>query len=93
VDGEVEWGGGGGDTARQRIPVELFMAGDILFYAITLGKEDFATWWCNWCHLFKTKWQAADHQVGILWNMESLKAHALRIESDTVILNFVQDIC
>jgi hypothetical protein len=37
------------------IPMELFMAGDILFYAIVLGKEGFATWWCNWCQLFKTK--------------------------------------
>jgi hypothetical protein len=31
--------------------LELFMAGNILFYAIALGKEGFArTWWCNnWC--------------------------------------------
>jgi hypothetical protein len=78
VDGEVKWGGGGGDTARRTIPVELFMAGDILFYTIALGKEGFATWWCNWCQSFKTEWQVADHQVGIPWNMESLKAHALR---------------
>jgi hypothetical protein len=56
------------------------MAGDILFYAVALGKEGFATWWCNWCQLFKTEWQAVDHQVGIPWNMESLKAYALRIE-------------
>jgi hypothetical protein len=55
VDGEVEWEGGGGDTARQTIQVELFMTGDILFYAIALGNEGFATWWCNWCQLFKTK--------------------------------------
>jgi hypothetical protein len=53
MDGEMKWGGGRGDTARQTIPVELFMAGDILFYAIALGKEGFATWWCNWCQLFK----------------------------------------
>jgi hypothetical protein len=53
MDGEMKWGGGRGDTVRQTIPVELFMAGDILFYAIALGKEGFATWWCNWCQLFK----------------------------------------
>jgi hypothetical protein len=73
--------------------VELFMAGDILFYAIALGKEGFATWWCNWCQLFKIEWQAADHQVGIPWNMESLKAHFLRIESSAVNLDCVQDVC
>ena len=95
VDGEVEWGGGegGGDAARRTIPVELFMAGDILFYAIALGKEGFATWWCNWCQLFKTDWQSTDHQLGIPWNMESLKAHATRIESGDVNSNCVKDIC
>jgi hypothetical protein len=55
VDGEVEGGGCGGDTTRPTIPAELFMAGDILFYAIALGKEGYAIWWCNWCQLFKTK--------------------------------------
>jgi hypothetical protein len=90
VDGEVEWGGGGGDTARRKIPVELFKAGD---RAIALGKEGFATWWCKWCHVYKTEWQAADHQVGIPWNMESLKAHALRIESSALNLNYAQDVC
>jgi hypothetical protein len=68
------------------------MAVNILFYAIALGKEGFTTWWCNWYHLFKTECQAADHQVGICWNMESLKAHALRIESGAVNLSCVQDV-
>jgi hypothetical protein len=95
VDGVVEWGGGGGggDAARRTIPVELFMAGDILFYAIALGKEGFATWWCNWCQLFKNDWQSTDHQRGIPWNMESLKAHASRIESGAVNLRSVLDVC
>jgi hypothetical protein len=79
--------------SKTTITVELFMAGNLLFYDIALGKEGFATWWCNWCQLFKTEWQAADHQVGIPWNMESLKAHALRIESGAVNLNCIQYVC
>jgi hypothetical protein len=93
LDGEVEWGGGGGggeDANRQT--VELFMAGDILFYTIALGKEGFATWWCNWCRLFKTNWQSTDHQIGIPWNMDLLKAHASTIENGTVSLSSVQDV-
>jgi hypothetical protein len=84
VDGEVEWGGG-----RVRHSKTNDSSGD----AIALGKEGFATCWCNWCQLFKTEWQAADHQLVIPWNMESLKAHALRIEIGAVNLNCVQDVC
>jgi hypothetical protein len=86
-------GGSGGDKVIQTIPVELFMAGDLLFYTMALFKEGFATWWYNWCQLFKTEWQTADHQVGIALYMESLKAHPLRIESGAVNLNCVQNVC
>jgi hypothetical protein len=68
------------------------MAGNILFYAIALDKEGFATWWYNWYQLFKPNWQSTDHQLGIPWNMESLKAHASRIESGTVNLSSIQDV-
>jgi hypothetical protein len=88
-EGLVGWGGQQGDD--QTIPVEIFMAGDILFYAIALGKEGYATWWCNYCQLFKTNWQATDHQLGIPWTMESLKQHASNIECGSIDLNNVQE--
>jgi hypothetical protein len=71
------------------IPIEIFMAGNILFYAIALGKEGFATWWCNWCKLFKPEWQAVDHQVGVPWTMVALQEHATLIQSGAVNLNSV----
>jgi len=58
-DGEVELGRVEGATKIVRI--ELFMAGDILFYSAALRKEGFSTWWCSLCRLFKTKWQEAGH--------------------------------
>jgi hypothetical protein len=93
-EGSVEWGAPPHSTApsTRTIPVEVFMAGDILFYAIALGKEGFATWWCNWCQLFKTRWQAVDHQLGIPWNLESLKQHATQIENGSVDLSSVQEV-
>jgi hypothetical protein len=39
------------------IPINLFMAGDILFYNMVIGKEGFSTWWCCFCKLFKNDWQ------------------------------------
>jgi hypothetical protein len=43
--------------------------------------------------LFKTHWQAVDHQLGIPWNLESLKEHASRIECGLVDLSSVQEVC
>ena len=39
------------DTSRKFIPIELFFASDILLYAIALGKEGGAGWWCTYCKL------------------------------------------
>jgi hypothetical protein len=69
------------------------MAGDILFYAIAIGKEGFATWWCNWCKLFKPEWQAVDYQVGVPWTMDALQENATKIESGLVNLNSVHAMC
>ncbi len=96
VEGSVVWGDppphSTGPSAKT-IPVEIFMAGDILFYAIALGKEGFATWWCNWCQLFKPEWQAVNHQVGIPWTMDALQKHATLIQNGSVNLNSVQAMC
>jgi hypothetical protein len=95
-EGSVGWGEPpphSTNPSARTIPVEIFMAGDILFYAIALGKEGFATWWCNYCQLFKPNWQATDHQLGIPWSMESLKQHASKIECGSINLNNVQSVC
>ena len=44
------------DTSRKFIPIELFFASDILLYAIALGKEGGAGWWCTYCKLMKPDW-------------------------------------
>jgi hypothetical protein len=42
------------DEAQNTVPIELWMAGDIRFYSLALGKEGYSTWWCSFCCLFKT---------------------------------------
>jgi hypothetical protein len=74
----VKWGGGGGDTARQTIPVVLFMAGDIFSMPSPLARKALLL---------------GGATGGIPWSMESLKAHALRLESGALNLNCVQDVC
>jgi hypothetical protein len=91
-EGSVEWGEPPHSTkpSATNIPVDIFMAGDIPLYAIALGKEGFATWWCNWCKLFKPEWQAVDHQVGLPWTMDTLQKHATSIQNGLVDFNSVQ---
>jgi hypothetical protein len=33
------------------MPINIFMAGDILLYNIVIGKEGMSGWWCNYCQL------------------------------------------
>jgi hypothetical protein len=41
--------------------LELWMAGDLLWYSTALGKEGCAGWWCLYCTAFKSNWQSKDH--------------------------------
>jgi hypothetical protein len=66
------------------LPVEVFLASDILLYAIALGKEGSSGWWCTYCHLFKNDWQQANHTLGEAWTTEKLIQHAGDIENGIV---------
>jgi hypothetical protein len=39
-------------AAQEKIPINLFKAGDIQFYTIGIGKEGMSGWWCRYCKLF-----------------------------------------
>jgi hypothetical protein len=80
-------------AARKNIPINLFMAGDILFYNMVIGKEGMSGWWCSQCKLFKTTWQHAGHDRGEPWTIESLKEHARKIENNEINTKDVQAVC
>ena len=63
------------NSPETTIDVELFLAADVLLYAIALGKEGSATWWCPYCDLKRTQWQQYQHATGNLWTLDSLCAH------------------
>eukprot|EP00957_Ditylum_brightwellii_P115916 8841588-Ditylum_brightwellii.AAC.1 len=65
------------------IPIELFFAGDILLYAIALGKEESAGWWCTYYRLMKDEWQSHNHKKGVLWTTDDIAQHAEIIDGST----------
>jgi hypothetical protein len=56
-------------------PIELWMSGDFLFFAIAVGKEGGASFWCHYCDLSHRLWQASDHALGEDWTLAKIIAH------------------
>jgi hypothetical protein len=81
---------GANAAARKNIPINQFMARDILFYNMVIGKEGMSGWWCSQCKLFKTAWQQAGHKRGEPWTIKSLKEHASKIEDNEINTKDVQ---
>jgi hypothetical protein len=91
VDGTAEFGAN--PAALKNVPINLFMAGDILFYNMAIGKEGMSGWWCSYCKLFKHDWQQVGHERGELWTIELLAEHAARIENGEINRKDVQAVC
>jgi hypothetical protein len=82
ADGKYKFGANAASTKNASI--NLFMAGDILFYNMVIGKEGMSGWWCSYCQLFKNDWQQLHHQRGEPWTIERLHEHAERIANGAV---------
>ena len=50
----------------------VYLCGDLAYLFMILGKEDYTTWWCYCCQLFRTDWQAEGHEIGKKWTLEKL---------------------
>jgi hypothetical protein len=57
-----------------------FIAGDLAYFEILLGKEGADSAWCPWCKLSHRQWQEVlngnNRQLGELWTIESIAATA-----------------
>ena len=68
-------------------PVELFMTGDLAFYATALGKEHMAPHWCWRCMSTKKEWSPDNkddfdpHPLGEPWTIEKLQSRFAQLES------------
>jgi hypothetical protein len=54
-----------------------FLAGDLAFLAVIMGKENFSSSWCNWCKLSKVEWQnTCPLSNDMLWDINDIKLQA-----------------
>ena len=63
------------------VPVETWMVGDLLFFAMSLGKEGSASHWCAYCDLSSALCKSETSMEGTPWTLEKLKIHLERLES------------
>ncbi len=82
VEGQAEFGANA--PAKKNIPINLFVAGDILFYNMVIGKEGMSGWWCSYCKLFKNNWQQVAHVRGEPWTIATLTTHAEQIANQQI---------
>ena len=54
----------------------LWITGNLAYYVIMVGKEGSSGHWCYRCDLHKDTWKLHNHECGILWTNERLKAMA-----------------
>ena len=62
--------------------VEAWMAGDLLLFAMALGKEGSASHWCTYCDTSSAKRKKEGSIVGQQRTLEKLNIHLERLESD-----------
>ena len=66
---------------RVGVTVETWMAGDLLFFAMALGKECSVSHWCNYCDTLSALWKTEGSIEGQPWTLEELNEHLKRLES------------
>ena len=55
--------------------INVMASGDLKQLMTNVGRANYSGDWCLWCDLSKKEWKEADHQIGVLWNHETLRSH------------------
>ena len=69
------------EVIRVGVTVETWMAGDLLLFAMALGKECSASHWCTYCDTSSALWKTEGSIEGQPWILEKLNEHLKRLES------------
>jgi hypothetical protein len=70
------------------LSIQVFVTGDLAYFAAILGNVNMAGNWCTWCGLPAKEWGPADHSKGKLLTLEAmlevLASISLGITNDTL---------
>jgi hypothetical protein len=61
-----------------------FIAGDLAFFSLILGKENRSGKWCNWCMLSPKEWSVFGHDKGELWTIDKIYDIRQQVEDGTL---------
>jgi hypothetical protein len=67
------------------LPANVFITGDLAFFATILGKEHMGGIWCPWCMLSKQQWSLESHDIGEEWTIERLFQIREQVENNTLL--------
>jgi hypothetical protein len=59
-------------TIITNLPIQVFITGDLAYFAAILGKVNMAGDWCTWCGLPEKEWSPTDHDKSELWTLEAM---------------------
>ena len=68
------------EVIRVGVLVETSMAGDLLLFAMDLGEEGSASYWCTYCDTLSALWKKEGSIEGQPWDLEKLNKHLKRLE-------------
>jgi hypothetical protein len=61
------------DEPLTSLPIQVFVTGDLAYFAAILGKVNMAGGWCTWCSLLPKEWTPTDHDKGELWTLATME--------------------
>ena len=64
--------GGNNNNDFLSLNTRTFIAGDLAFFSLILGKENRSIKWCNWCMLSPKEWAIDGHEKGEKWTIEKI---------------------
>jgi hypothetical protein len=61
------------DEEVLKVPICVFVTGDLVFYFTVVGKEGMDKAHCFWCRCKKGIWQSCGHPPGVKWSLAEIK--------------------
>jgi hypothetical protein len=54
------------------LPIQVFVTGDLAYFAAILGEVNMAGDWCTWCGLLVKEWRPTVYDKGELWTQAAM---------------------